>query len=76
MYPMKEIQAGKVMTSRELTELIDTLIKHNIRIIGAHEDTEYQHWLKDQIELTKRDISDGLKRLDHNGGIAVEGDHK
>ena len=62
---------AKRMTSRELADRIDDLVK--LRIIEATDHTVKGFKAREQAEMVLRDIADALKRLDHNGGVAVTG---
>lgn len=65
----------KTMTSRELADEIDKLV--GIRILQSVAPNEDVHKkCAEAGEITVRRIADALKRLDHNGGVCVEGDHK
>lgn len=57
------------LTSRELADKIDDLIKLRI-----HEANNISNPLKarEEAEVVLRQLADAFKRLDHNGGIYVE----
>lgn len=74
MYDGKPIEkAGNVMTSRELADAINDLIvgritSHALALNGYRGSKEIDEYC----EVLLRQIADGLKRLDHNAGVAVE----
>jgi predicted protein tyrosine phosphatase len=76
---MKDTRAGTVMTSRELANAIDTLVQLRVEqhFQIHHNDIRASKTDWDEpIELQIRVIADGLKRLDHNGGVAFDSGHK
>jgi hypothetical protein len=60
----------KTMTSRELADAIDDLIK--LRVIEATDQNGNGFNARKLAEVKVREIADALKRLDHNAGIYVE----
>lgn len=68
----------KIVTSRELAESIDRLITTRIAqfSLAAQHSEAVNKAMTDEAEVLIRELADGLKRLDHNGGVYVVGEHK